>query len=85
MQITYIGHSGFLVETSECYYLFDYYQGTLPSLQTDKPILVFSSHVHQDHYNPAVFKLLKSMGMEQITAVLSKDIPKKNILRIPRT
>lgn len=77
MKITYIGHSGFLAETSECYYLFDYYQGTLPPLQRNKHILVFSSHAHQDHYNPEVFKHLKSMGMEQITAVLSKDIPKK--------
>ena len=75
MQITYIGHSGFLVETADCYYLFDYYQGALPLLKTDKPILVFSSHAHQDHYNPEIFEILKSMGMQQITAVLSKDIP----------
>lgn len=75
MQITYIGHSGFLVETSACYYLFDYYNGTIPSLNPCKPILTFSSHAHQDHYNPEVFDILKSMGMQQITAVLSKDIP----------
>lgn len=77
MHTTYIGHSGFLVETAACYYLFDYYQGSLPQLDPKKPILVFASHAHQDHYNPEIFKLLRSMGMQQITAVLSKDIPAK--------
>lgn len=78
MKTTYIFHSGFLVETAECYYLFDYYMGTLPTLKTDKPILVFASHRHPDHYNPEVFTLLKNMGMRQITAVLAKDIPARN-------
>lgn len=77
MQVTYIGHSGFLVETAACYYLFDYYTGTLPILQTAKPIFVFASHAHQDHYNPEIFNTLSSMGMQQITAVLSKDISAK--------
>lgn len=77
MNITYIYHSGFLVETDECYYLFDYYKGALPALKPDKPILVFASHNHQDHYNPDVFRLLKEQGMEEITAVLAKDIPSK--------
>lgn len=75
MRITYIFHSGFLVETASCYYLFDYYKGTLPVLKTDKPILVFASHRHQDHYNPEIFRLLRELGMQQITAVLAKDIP----------
>lgn len=75
MNITYIFHSSFLVETDSCYYLFDYYKGKLPSLKTQKPILVFSSHRHPDHYNPKVFPLLKAAGMEKITAILSKDIP----------
>lgn len=77
MNITYIYHSGFLVETMHCYYLFDYYKGTLPALQKDKPILVFSSHRHKDHYNPEIFTLLQEQGMERIIAVLSKDIPVK--------
>lgn len=60
MKITYISHSGFLVETERCYYLFDYYRGELPPLEPEKPILVFASHFHQDHYQPAVFRLLQS-------------------------
>ena len=78
MKINYIQHSGFLVETAECYYLFDYYMGTLPALNPDKPILVFASHRHPDHYNPVIFEKLTELGMKQLTAVLSKDIPKKS-------
>lgn len=77
MNIKYIYHSGFLVETADCYYLFDYYKGTLPNLKQDKPVLVFASHNHQDHYNPNVFELLREQGMQNITAVLAKDIPAK--------
>lgn len=77
MKITYICHSGFLIETPECYYLFDYYKGALPALNIHKPILVFASHRHPDHYNPIIFEKLTKLGMEQVTAVLSKDIPKR--------
>ncbi len=78
MKITYIYHSCFLAETSRCYYLFDYYRKPLPILDKTKPVLVFASHRHPDHYNPAVFEKLRAMGMEQITAVLAKDIPQKS-------
>lgn len=77
IEVSYIFHSGFLVETSECYYLFDYYKGNLPELDREKPVLVFASHSHADHYNPKVFYLLRSMGMKNITAILAKDIPQK--------
>ena len=77
MKITYIYHSGFLVETKECYYLFDYYKGSLPSLDTNKQILFFASHSHRDHYNKEVFSLLKNMGMKHVNAVLAKDISPK--------
>lgn len=78
MNITYIYHSCFLVETAECYYLFDYYKGELPVLDTDKPMLVFVSHSHQDHYNPAVFSMLRAMGMKKIGAILPNDIKRRN-------
>lgn len=74
MEVTYIHHSSFLVETGLCYYLFDYEKGTLPRLNVAKPILVLASHSHHDHYNPAVFSILKEMGMEKIQAILSDDI-----------
>ena len=36
MKITYINHSGFLIETKDCYYIFDYYKGELPLLDKKK-------------------------------------------------
>lgn len=78
MHVTYIYHSCFLVETAECYYLFDYYKGELPALDPDRPMLVFISHSHQDHYNPAVFPMLRAMGMKQVCAILPNDIKRRN-------
>lgn len=74
MKVTYIHHSCFLVETDSCYYLFDYEKGCLPEMNTTKPIIVFSSHSHHDHYNPEIFSVLHSLGMQNIYAVLSEDI-----------
>lgn len=74
MNITYIHHSGFLAETEAAYYLFDYESGALPQLDVRKPIFVLSSHSHNDHYNPQIFKLLSHAGMQQVQAVLSDDI-----------
>lgn len=77
MNISYIYHSGFLVETTNRYCIFDYYRGALPRLNPDKPVVVFASHSHADHYNPEIFSLLAEQGMTTITAVLSKDIPER--------
>lgn len=57
MKITYLGHSGFLVETKEHYLLFDYYTGKLPAFLPEKKLTVFVSHSHQDHYNKEIFAL----------------------------
>ena len=50
LTVTYIKHSGFLIETANSYLLFDYWQGKLPELQYDKELYIFSSHAHHDHY-----------------------------------
>lgn len=76
-KITYLFHSGFLVECSRCYYLFDYYRGTLPTLKPDKPILVFASHSHPDHYNPKIFEILAQKNMTQVSAIFPKELSKK--------
>jgi hypothetical protein len=74
VKVTYIHHSGFLVESDRFYYLFDYEQGKLPPMDTEKPIFVLSSHSHADHYTPKVFSLLADAGMQSVQAVLSEDI-----------
>lgn len=58
MNVTYIDHSGFFLETEQASFLFDYYKGEIPPINKDKPLLVFVSHGHEDHYNSAVFELV---------------------------
>ena len=70
MKINYIHHSGFLIESNSCYYLFDYEKGHLPRMDVTKPIFVLSSHGHHDHYNPEIFLMLKTLGMQTIYAIL---------------
>lgn len=70
-RVTYIFHSGFFVEWEDCCFLFDYYKGTLPE-PMDKPLIVFSSHSHADHFNPAVFDYGRRWG--SVRYVLSDEI-----------
>ena len=72
MKVTYIGHSGFLIETENSLFLFDYYQGELPQLSSQKPLYIFSSHRHEDHFNPVIFQLAQKH--EHTEYLLSFDI-----------
>ena len=56
IRVTFLGHSGFLAELNSVCLLFDWSEGSLPPLP-DKPLLVFASHRHQDHFQPAIFAL----------------------------
>lgn len=60
MNIHYLGHSGFSVETDRALLLFDYYKGDLSPLRektAEKPLFVFVSHGHADHFHPGIFSL----------------------------
>ncbi|MBQ0059879.1 MAG: MBL fold metallo-hydrolase [Lachnospiraceae bacterium] len=78
MQVTYLGHSGFMLETDYAYYVFDYYRGAVPTFNaegTDKPVFVFSSHRHEDHY---VEKIITDQAFAQTTTYfLSHDIARR--------
>lgn len=76
MEITYIGHSGFLIEWETCYWLFDYYKGDIPVMNSEKKIFVFASHKHGDHFNPDIFTLHGKYN--NIEYVLSSDIKLSN-------
>lgn len=54
MKVYPIYHSGFFVELERHYLLFDYYKGEIPLLDNEKPLYVFVSHNHYDHYNPQI-------------------------------
>lgn len=71
-KVTYISHSGFLVETENNYLLFDFWKGQLPALNYQKPLYVFSSHSHQDHFSKDIFKLENQC--KKVNYILSQDI-----------
>lgn len=77
MKVTYTGHSGFLLDTGDAYFLFDYYKGRIPEMDMDKPLVIFTSHKHQDHFNPVVFGLADKYP--HILFVLAKGVPYKNL------
>lgn len=83
MKVTHLYHSGFLVELAHALLLFDYYQGELPALCPEKPLYVFVSHVHPDHYNPAIWNLYKQRP--GVNYILHKKVPIRHgasILRV---
>lgn len=55
LTIQYISHSGFLVTGPDAVMLFDYYKGALPD-HIGKPLYIFASHRHNDHFNPEIFR-----------------------------
>jgi L-ascorbate metabolism protein UlaG (beta-lactamase superfamily) len=74
MKITYIHHSAFLAELETVTLLFDYTEGTLPKISDKKPLLVFASHRHGDHYSEKILELIKEH--EKTRYILSDDISK---------
>ncbi|MEA4920119.1 MAG: MBL fold metallo-hydrolase [Clostridiaceae bacterium] len=72
MKITYILHSGFSLELEGKTLLFDYYKGDLPDFDKQKPLYVFSSHRHHDHFTKTVFDL--SQNGYIVKYILSSDI-----------
>lgn len=72
MKITYLNHSGFVLELEHDVLIFDYYRGELPALPKEKNIYVFSSHAHPDHFQKKIYDWDKLYG--GITYILSDDI-----------
>lgn len=74
MKVTYLYHSGFVVESDESMLIFDYYKGELPKAAKDKKLYVFSSHAHKDHFQEEIFTWAKDYD---VTYILSRDIRRK--------
>lgn len=77
IEVTYIEHSGFLLDTGDAYFLFDYYKGRIPEMDKNKPVTVFVSHKHHDHFNPVVFGLADIY--QEILFIIAKGVPYKNL------
>jgi L-ascorbate metabolism protein UlaG (beta-lactamase superfamily) len=76
MQLTYIYHSGFAIETESCLLLSDYWKdpaGVVPELlSSPKPMYIFASHFHEDHFCREILEW--KAQKPDITYILSKDI-----------
>ena len=76
MTLTYIFHSGFVLEAERSVLVFDYWMDPCDVmarvLRSDKPLYVFASHFHEDHFNAHVFSWRRSR--KDITYILSKDV-----------
>jgi len=72
MKVTYLGHSGFLLEWETCYWLFDYYEGSIPALDPRKELFAFCSHSHEDHFSPSIFELADKYV--SVTYIFSNEI-----------
>ena len=77
MKITYIHHSSFMAELEHTALLFDYFEGDIPEIPEDKPLFVFASHRHGDHFSRSIFDL--SDGRRKVTYVLSDDIWRRQV------
>lgn len=81
MTLTYIFHSGFALETAACLLVFDYWMdpsGVIPRLMgRGKPVYVFSSHFHEDHFTREIFSWKERYPSCSFTYILSKDILKR--------
>ncbi|MFV0394072.1 MAG: MBL fold metallo-hydrolase [Coprobacillaceae bacterium] len=75
MQVQYIFNSCFVIELDTHILLFDYYRTKLPKFNPDKPLYVFVSHKHHDHYNPDIYNI----DHPHITYILSDDVDAKGI------
>lgn len=86
MNIYYLYNSGFVIFTGETALVFDYYRDTpargktglsggvitTDELSKYKKVYVFSSHSHDDHFNPVILEWQNNH--EDIKYILSEDI-----------
>lgn len=83
LKITYLYHSSFLAETSGHYLIFDYYKDTPhgaglsqgvvdPAELSGKPVAVFASHHHPDHFASVIFDWRRELP--EVRYVLANDI-----------
>lgn len=85
-KIYYIYHSGFAIKTKNHFLIFDYYKEPIEKHETSQQsrvlspenirdmrnVFVFSSHSHEDHFNPSILEWEDYNG--NIQYVFSKDI-----------
>ena len=82
MKLTYIFHSGFVLDTDNCILVFDYWLDPSDVMKNyvnpsgSKRIYVFASHFHPDHFTKRIFEWRDDNPFSEYTYILSKDILK---------
>lgn len=77
MRITYLAHSGFMVQTDKAVLVFDYFRDPAHAVvktlekNPELPVVFFVSHHHPDHYNEEIFNLGQN---HKRVYVLSNDV-----------
>ncbi len=79
MKVKHLFHSGFYIELDTVTLLFDYYKGDLSNINTKKPLYVFVSHHHRDHFSKDIF----TINHPNITYILSNDVDGEGIKVLP--
>lgn len=51
--------SSFMIETPSSTLIFDWYKGELPYIRKDKPLHIFISHTHPDHYHQFMLNIAR--------------------------
>ena len=77
MPTTHTHPRGFLAELPQASLLFDYYTGDLPQADGEKPLFVFASHRHGDHFSEAIFHLPDRF--KDVRYVISNDIWERRV------
>jgi len=90
MKITFLYHSGFLLEATNCAVVIDYWkdtpEGTLQAFfqreekklsRNRRPVYVLASHFHADHYNPEILTWQEHYKELNFHYVLSSDIRRR--------
>ena len=78
MTLTYIYHSGFMLEGVSVILIFDFWRDADNSIvertlsTTHKRVYFLASHFHQDHFNPEILSLPVPHGEKKV--ILSRDI-----------
>ena len=54
--------SSFMIETYSCTMIYDWYMPTIPPINKNKPLFIFISHMHMDHFNPGILKLAEDFN-----------------------
>lgn len=84
MKLTYLYHSGFVVESVDCTLIMDYFQDTDDGYIQQNlsafpgKLYVLVSHWHPDHFNPEVLKWKQERP--DIRYIFSKDILRKGLV-----